>query len=97
LIAAREGARLRIRISAREVSLAKREPEEISLHNVLPGLITAIAPASDPALVIVTLRIGTATLLAQITWDATSRLGLRSGTHVFALIKSVAVLRPGGG
>lgn len=97
LIAAREGTRLRIRIAAREVSLARRAPEEISLHNVLPGLITAITPASDPALVLISLRVGKATLLAQITYDATSRLGLRSGTQVFALIKSVALLRPGGG
>lgn len=97
LLAAPQGARLRIRIPAREVSLAKRAPEEISLHNVLPASIAAITPAADPALVIVTLQTGDARLVAQVTCDAIARLALDAGTPVFALIKSVAVLRPGAG
>jgi molybdate transport system ATP-binding protein len=96
LIAGPPGTRLRIRIPAREVSLARRAPEDISLHNVLPAVVSAIKPAGDPALVIVTLQIQMATLLAQIAYDAVARLGLQSGMQIFALVKSVAVLRPGG-
>jgi len=34
-------------------------------------------------------------LLAQVTHDAVSRLQLAPGRNVFALVKSVSVLRPG--
>jgi molybdate transport system ATP-binding protein len=94
-ISAPVGMRLRIRIPAREVSLATRAPQEISLHNVLPGRVQTVAPASDPALALIAVRVGSGCLLAQVTHDATTRLQLRPGREVFALVKSVSVLRPG--
>lgn len=95
LLDAPAGLRLRIRIAAREVSLARRAPEEISLHNVLSATVSTITPAADPALVLVGLQTGGVRLLAQVTRDAVSRLAIAPGTPLFALIKSVAVLRPG--
>jgi molybdopterin-binding protein len=44
---------------------------------------------------LVRLRIGGAVSLAQITYDAAERLKLEPGLAVHALVKSVAVLRPG--
>lgn len=90
------GARLRVRVYAREVSMALRAPEQISLHNALPATVTALAPTHDPAIVLVALRMATTTLLSQVTYDAVSRLGLRPGQSLFALVKSVSILRPGG-
>lgn len=89
------GVRIRVRISAREVALARRVPEDISLHNILRATVTALTPASDPALVYVTLRTGAATLVAAITHDAVVKLGVEVGDSLYALIKSLAILQPG--
>jgi molybdate transport system ATP-binding protein len=94
-ISATQGARLRVRVYAREVSLALRAPEQISLHNALAATVMALAPTHDPAIVLVALRIGATTLLSQVTFDAASRLALRPGQSLLALVKSVSILRPG--
>jgi len=88
------GAAIRVRIAAREVALALRPPEDISMHNMLAATVEAVVAARDPALVLVELRVGAARLLAQVTHDAIARLGIRPGLALYALIKSVAVLRP---
>lgn len=85
--------RIRLRIPAREVSLATEAPRGISVHNILAGTVAAISPGPAPALRMVAVRVETATLLAQVTADAVVRLGLAEGVRVFALVKSVAVLR----
>ena len=94
-IAVEPGARIRVRVAAREVALALSAPESISMHNVLTAIVVDVMPVRDPALALVKLRIGGAVLLAQVTHDAVARLGLEPGRAVYALIKSVAVLRPG--
>lgn len=87
------GTRIRLRIPAREVALATEAPQGISVHNILAGTVAAISPGPAPALAIVAVRVEAATLLAQVTADAVRRLGLAEGVRVFALVKSVAVLR----
>ena len=87
------GATVRIRIPAREVTLALHAVDDISTHNCLPATIVRIDAAVDPALALLRLQIGAEFLLAQLTRDAVSRLQLVPGGTVFALIKSVAVLR----
>ncbi|MEQ1575284.1 MAG: molybdenum ABC transporter ATP-binding protein [Vicinamibacterales bacterium] len=85
------GTRVRVRIPAREVILATREPEGLSLHNVLSGTISTIH--ADPAFdhVIVQIAVGRVLLLAEVTRDTIGRLDLVIGKHVHALIKSVSV------
>ena len=85
------GTKVRVRIPAREVILATRQPEGLSLHNVLRGTVSAIHV--DPAFehVIVQIRIGVALLLAEITSDAVARLRLAVGSDVHALVKSVSI------
>lgn len=95
ILDAAPGSRVRLRIPAREVALATERPRAISLHNVLPGVVAAIAPGPGPGLAMVTVRIGAALLPAQVTADAVARLGLADGSAVFALVKSVAITRPG--
>jgi molybdate transport system ATP-binding protein len=87
------GAVVRIRIPAREVTLALHAVEDISTHNCLPATVVRIDAAVDPALALLRLQVGAEFLLAQLTRDAVSRLQLATGGTVFALIKSVAVLR----
>lgn len=95
ILDAAPGSRIRLRIPAREVALATERPRAISLHNVLPGTVAAIGPGPGPGLATVSVRIGGAVLPAQVTLDAVARLGLADGSAVFALVKSVAIARPG--
>jgi molybdate transport system ATP-binding protein len=90
------GTALRISIPAREVILAARAPEAISVQNAIPGSVLRIAeePARRSVLVEVALREGT--LLARVTPDAIMRLALAPGSPILALVKStsIAVLGP---
>jgi molybdate transport system ATP-binding protein len=83
------GQRVRVRLPAREIILATRPPEGLSLHNVLPARVREVGGGDDRPLV--QLDAGEACLLAEVTRDAVARLELQPGREVFALIKSVAV------
>jgi molybdate transport system ATP-binding protein len=85
------GAIVRVRIPAREVILATREPEGLSLHNVLSGTVSSIH--TDPAdeHVVVQIDLDRARLLAEVTRDALVRLQVEIGTRVYALVKSVSI------
>jgi molybdate transport system ATP-binding protein len=87
----RPGATVRVRIAAREVILATRPPEGLSLHNVLSGQVSALH--SDPGLdhVVVQIAVGRVLLLAEVTEDAVERLNLAVGAPVHALVKSVSI------
>jgi molybdate transport system ATP-binding protein len=90
-IAAPVGAPVRIQLAAREVILASRRPEGLSLHNVVEAEVLAIEPASHPALRLVHLRVGATRLLSLVTVDAERKLQLAPGRPVLALVKAVAI------
>jgi molybdate transport system ATP-binding protein len=85
------GTTVRVRIPAREVILATRAPEGLSLHNVLTGTVTALHHEPSTDTVVVQMAVGPSLLLAEVTGDAVSRLGIVPGLSLHALIKSVAV------
>ena len=82
---------VRIRVPAREVILAGKPPEAISLHNVIAGTVRRIA--GDPARRAVMVEVGlpNGAVLARVTPDAIARLGLSPGGPVLALIKSTSI------
>jgi molybdate transport system ATP-binding protein len=80
-------------IPAREVILATRRPEEISVQNVLPGVVEAVGLGNGNARVQV--RIGDIQLLSRVTRDTVERLRLTPGASVFALVKAASIERPG--
>jgi molybdate transport system ATP-binding protein len=86
------GARLRLRIRARDVMLAKSAPADLSALNVLSGTVADIGPRDGP---IVEIRVDCSgeALIARLTRYSVERLGLAPGTPVFALVKSVALDR----
>ncbi len=95
--AATSGDRLRLRIPAREVILARPQAAALatqtSVQNLLAGHIRALVD-DDPAravLVEITLDDSAAVLLARVTRDALDRLGLGVGAPVLAMVKSVAI------
>ena len=83
------GRRLRVRVRARDVSLATAEPRETSVLNVFRGRVVEIG-ARRGASVDVAVDIG-ARITARITARSADTLGLSPGTEVYALVKSVAV------
>ena len=83
------GRSLRVRVRARDVSLATAEPRETSVLNVFRGTVVEIG-ARRGASVDVAVDIG-ARLTARITARSADTLGLAPGSQVYALVKSVAV------
>ncbi len=87
------GARLRIRILARDVMLSAGRPEGLSALNIIPGVVDSIPTRQtdrNPSVEVRVLCAGAA-LLARITRRSLVDLELRPGVPVFAVIKSVAL------
>ncbi len=84
------GTPVRLRIHAKDVSLAADHPGLTSILNVLPATVIALTPQGDSR-VLVSLEIGGVTLLARITRKSESTLKLQPGRQLFAQIKSVAL------
>ena len=86
------GEQVRVRIRARDVSIALDPPSRISIQNVLRGKIAAIGDARD-GIVDVSITIGSVTLRSRITQRAAQQLALAPGLEVHALIKAVSLDR----
>jgi molybdate transport system ATP-binding protein len=86
------GERVRVRVRARDVSLALTRPQDASFLNIVPGVVRSIA-ASEGASVDIVLDAGGAALIARVTRRSVAALGLEPGRGVYALIKSVAIDR----
>lgn len=85
------GTERRVRIPAREVILAGRPPEAISLHNIVPGTVRRIAQDAARRSVVVEIALPDGALLARVTPDAVVQLALAPGSPVLALIKSTSI------
>jgi molybdate transport system ATP-binding protein len=89
--AAPPGPRVRVGVHARDVSLALRPPEGLSILNVLPVTVVAVE-ADGHGQVLVRLDAGGTELLARITQRSRAALGIAPGLRCHALIKGVALL-----
>jgi molybdate transport system ATP-binding protein len=86
------GEPVRVRIRARDVSIALERPRGLSVQNVLEGAIVALSEEFG-AIVDVEVRVGSTPILARITRKAAAELGLAPGMRVFALVKAVSIDR----
>ncbi len=86
------GKTVRIRILARDVSLATTEPQNTSIQNQLRGSIQSITPDAHPSQVMVVLKCGAEEVMARVTKRAVDELGLQAGQPVWAQVKSVALV-----
>ena len=86
------GRRVRVRVLARDVSLAREHPGQSSIQNVLQGRVDAIAAADHPGLVLVRVRIGAAMLVARLTRRAVVGLGIVPEQDLWIQVKSVALM-----
>jgi molybdate transport system ATP-binding protein len=88
------GEPVRVRIRARDVSIALDAPSRISIQNVLPAKVVSIgAPVSG--VVDVSLAVGGTALRSRVTKRAANQLALAPGREVYALIKAVSLDRSG--
>jgi len=85
------GRSVRLRILARDVSLALECHSGTSILNVFPARVAAVAE-ENPAQVMVRLEAGGIPLLARITRKSAAALGVEPGRSLYAQVKSVALL-----
>jgi len=83
------GAKVRVRVRARDVSLATQKPADISVQNIFDGSVEQVAEEPG-AYAELKLRVGNTRFLSRVTRESVSRLGLSSGTRVYLLVKSVS-------
>ena len=91
-VAAAIGTRLRLRVLAQDVMLARTRPEGVSALNMLPATIVAVRGGDGPG-VLVELRAGDDMLLARITRRSAENLSLGPGVACFAIVKSLSSTR----
>ena len=89
-LAVEPGARHRLLVQARDVSVALARPVGSSILNVYPARIEAIEEG-DNRQPLLRLRVGETRLLARLTRRSLRELALAPGAEVFAQVKAVAL------
>ncbi|WP_424944866.1 molybdenum ABC transporter ATP-binding protein [Aliiroseovarius crassostreae] len=88
------GHRLRLRIAAQDVILARSVPRDISALNVLSGAVEEIRPGKGPqskGSAIIAIRTPAGRVLARITQRSLKAMGLEQGQPLHAIVKTVAI------
>jgi len=87
------GRAVRVRVLARDVSIATTEPQGTSIQNHLPCTVESAAPDVHPSQVLVRVKVGAQALLARVTARSFDALGLQPGSQVWLQVKSAALLQ----
>jgi molybdate transport system ATP-binding protein len=86
------GNPVRVRILARDVSIALQPVSGTSIQNCLPAIVEQMAEDHHPALSLLRLKVGPSPLLARLTQRSAVGLGLAPGLPVWVQIKAVALI-----
>ena len=86
------GRAVRLRVLARDVSVATEAPRRSSIQNQISCRLRAFAPDAHPSQLLLQLDCCGATLLARITARAYAQLELAPGQVLWAQVKSVALV-----
>ena len=86
------GDPVRVRILARDVSIALQPVSGTSIQNCLPAVVDQMAGDHHPALSLLRLKVGPSPLLARLTQRSAVGLGLVPGMPVWVQIKAVALV-----
>ncbi len=86
------GHAARVRILARDVSLARAPMTGTSILNTLPAIVVDRVDDAHPALTLVKLRVGESPLLARLTQRSAHALEIAPGQLIYAQIKAVALI-----
>jgi molybdate transport system ATP-binding protein len=90
------GEPVRLRIRARDVSLALERPGGLSIRNVFPATVRGVG-GEFGAIADVTLDVGGTSLVARVTRQAIDDLGIAPGLALHALVKAVSIDRHSAG
>ena len=85
------GEPLRLRVQARDVSLARAPASDTSILNILPTTVAQMVEDS-PGQLMVALDAGPTRLLARVTQRSAAALALAPGQAVFAQVKGIAIV-----
>jgi molybdate transport system ATP-binding protein len=88
------GERVRVRIKARDVSIALKRPEDVSIQNILQGTVREVGPERGGAVDVV-IMVGSTLVRARVTQRAVDVLALVPGRDVYALVKAVSLASAG--
>ncbi|PKO33733.1 MAG: molybdenum ABC transporter ATP-binding protein [Betaproteobacteria bacterium HGW-Betaproteobacteria-7] len=86
------GRHVRVRVLARDVSLALGEPGTCSIQNNLDGRVESLADDDHPGLLLVRVQVGASLLIARLTRRSAAQLGIVPGLPVRVQVKSVALM-----
>lgn len=85
------GEEVRLRIRARDVALATRPPDGISIRNRLAGRIVEIAATDSAPYAETLIEVAEGVRLrSRVTRESVAELGLAVGTPVYALVKTIS-------
>jgi molybdate transport system ATP-binding protein len=86
------GKVIKVRIPARDVSLALSRPRDSSILNILQGQVEQIYRDTQETSTLIKIRIGEQVILSRITGRSLDNLQIEKGQQIFAQIKSVGLL-----
>jgi len=86
------GKAVRVRVLARDVSLALGEASASSIQNNLDGVVESLGDDEHPGLLLVRVQVGGSRLLARLTRRSAAQLGIAPGLPVRVQVKSVALM-----
>lgn len=86
------GQAVRVRILARDVSIALQQVTGTSIQNCLPATVVQLADEHHPASSLVRLQVGVSPMLARLTRRSVAGLSLVPGMAVWVQIKAVALI-----
>jgi molybdate transport system ATP-binding protein len=84
------GGKLRVQLLARDLIVATELPRNLSVRNVLTGVLTTVT-SDDEEADLVGVDIGGTVIMARVTKAATRELSLKPGLPVWALVKAVSL------
>jgi molybdate transport system ATP-binding protein len=87
------GSPVKLRVEARDVSIALSPPRQTSINNIMAARIVDLHDDRDRSQQLVRLESGGQMLLSRITRRSVTQLGLQPGMQVHAQVKSVALTR----
>lgn len=86
------GQQIRLRVLARDVSLAVEPPTPSSILNILPAVVEELADSEHPAIKMVRVSVGDSRLVCRLSHRSVTTLGLEPGMSLWVQVKSVAII-----
>ena len=86
------GHSVRLRVLARDVSLALEPQHQSSILNLLPAVVNELGDGEHPAIKLARVQVGESSLLCRLTARSVHALDLEAGKPVWAQIKSAAIV-----